>query len=240
MPDIKRMLISVIGPRLLPVARIVGNEAVSPHFRCIELESESLSGSLWEAGSKVQINTGDWMMRTYTPLSIDPAKARMTILAFLPGHGPGSAWASSAKPGDTTQFVSPQSSIKVSKLEPPVVLFGDETAFGLALSLKTQLGTQGVLGLFLEVSSPQESQQVLSRFGIDDAVFYQKNEDLTIASQIVESLQKTSGGLKDCQIVLAGRAQSIQTIRAQLKSAQIPAARMTTKAYWSQGKAGLD
>lgn len=45
---------------------------------------------------------------------------------------------------------------------------------------------------------------------------------------------------KGAQLVLTGKASSIQRVSRALKAAGVASSRMRTKAYWAPGKTGLD
>ncbi|MBR0710519.1 siderophore-interacting protein [Bradyrhizobium liaoningense] len=223
---------------LMRPALVVTVETLSPRFARIELEGEALKDVAWTAGQKIQVAIGAGLSaRTYTPMSWDTGRGRTRLLAFAHGDGPGSRWASSLREGDTCQFFGPRRSLDLAGLEAPVVLFGDETSFGLAAALRNNLQAGGALHMF-EVTDVVESQQVLDAVSLGQARLIARSageEHLSIVE--AEMLRLAANG---AQFVLTGKASSIQRFSRALKAAGVASSRIKAKAYWAPGKTGLD
>jgi ferric-chelate reductase (NADPH) len=179
--------------------------------------------------------------RTYTPMSWDAANGRTRLLIFAHGDAPGSRWARGLCEGDACQFFGPRRSLDLTGLESPVVLFGDETSFGLAAALRdSPQGAgpiQGAVHLF-EASDVAESRPVLAAIGLDRATLIARTAgDAHLTAAEAELLRlAASGGA----FILTGKASSIQRASRALKAAGVVSSRMKTKAYWAPGKIGLD
>jgi ferric-chelate reductase (NADPH) len=238
MADVKSAILSVIGSKVLSKAKVVLNETVSEHFHFIDLESESLVSCVFMSGRKIQIDTGDWVLRTYTPISIDSKRGVVRVLAFLPGKGPGSAWAQSVKVGTSTHFKGPDGSKSLHPDSTSLSVFGDETTFGLAIGLDQTSGRQNSSHFAFEVSKIKESETVLQTLGLKNYSLHEKSSSFNL-----EFLKLHTQSVSDPnhhQWVIAGKAQTIQTIRSHLKSLNAPMSQLITKAYWAEGKKGLD
>ncbi len=223
---------------LMRPARVAAVETLSPHFRLADLEGEALRNVAWTAGQKVQVSIGSGLSaRTYTPMSWDAGRGRTRMLTFAHGDGPGSRWASGLREGDTCQFLGPRRSLDLSGLEAPLVLFGDETSFGLAAALRDSRQGAGAIHVF-EASDVAESRQVAEAIGLGRATLIERvADDAHLAAAEAEVLRlAASGG----HFILTGKASSIQRVRRALKAAGVVSSRMKTKAYWAQGKTGLD
>jgi NADPH-dependent ferric siderophore reductase len=219
-------------------ARIAAVETLSPHFRLADLEGEALRNVAWTAGQKVQVSMGSGLTaRTYTPMSWDAGRGRTRMLTFAHGDGPGSRWARDLSEGDTCRFFGPRRSLDLSGLESPVVLFGDETSFGLAAALRDCAQGAGAVHVF-EVSDVAESRQVAEAIGLGQATLIERsaNEAHLAAAEAEVSRLAASGA----HFVLTGKASSIQRISRALKAAGVVSSRVKTKAYWALGKTGLD
>lgn len=121
---------------LMKQARVVSCEQLADRFRLVTLEGAALRDVTWAPGSKIQIAmAAAFTTRTYTPIDWNPAEGRTRILGYVHGDGPGSAWLLSLAPDDSCEFIGPRSSLDASRLEYPLVLFGDETSIGLACAL---------------------------------------------------------------------------------------------------------
>ncbi|UPJ54205.1 siderophore-interacting protein [Bradyrhizobium sp. 200] len=219
-------------------ARVAAVETLSPHFRLADLEGEALRNVAWTAGQKVQVSMGSGLCaRTYTPMSWDADSGRTRMLTFAHGDGPGSRWASGLREGDTCQFFGPRRSLDLSGPESPVVLFGDETSFGLAAALRDSPLGAGALHVF-EASDVAESRPVLEAIGLGQATLIERiADDAHLAAAEAEMLRLAASG---AHFVLTGKASSIQRLSRALKAVGVVSSRMKTKAYWAQGKIGLD
>ena len=223
---------------LMRPARVAAVETLSPHFRLVHLEGEALRNVAWTAGQKVQVSMGSGLSaRTYTPMTWDADSGRMRMLTFAHGDGPGSRWASGLSKGDICQFFGPRRSLDLSGLESPVVLFGDETSFGLAAALRDCTQADGAIHVF-EASDVAESRPVLKAIGLGEATLIERtDDDAHLAAAEAEMLRLAASG---AHFVLTGKALSIQRISRALKAAGVVSSRVKTKAYWAQGKVGLD
>jgi NADPH-dependent ferric siderophore reductase len=219
-------------------ARVAAVETLSPHFRLVDLEGEALRNVAWTAGQKVQVSMGSGLSaRTYTPMSWDADSGRTRILTFAHGDGPGSRWANGLRQGDTCQFFGPRRSLDLSGLESPVVLFGDETSFGVAAAIRDSPQADAAIHVF-EVSDVAESRQVAETIGLGQATLIERiADDAHLATAEAEVLRlAASGG----HFVLTGKASSIQRVSRALRAAGVASSRVKAKAYWAPGKVGLD
>lgn len=220
-------------------ARVTAVETLSPHFRLVDLEGDALKDVAWAVGQKVQMAMGSGLTaRTYTPMSWDADRGATRILTFSHGEGPGSRWASGLRAGDTCQFFGPRRSLDLSGLEKtPVVLFGDETSFGLGVALRDSPLGAGATYVF-EASDLAESRPVLESIGLGDATAIKHTaDDAHRAGAETELTRLAAGG---AYFILTGKASSIQHMSRALKAAGVGSARLKAKAYWAPGKTGLD
>ncbi len=218
-------------------ARIAAVETLSPRFRLIELQEEAPRNLDWTVGDKIQVAVGTGLAaRTYTPMAWDKTRGSTRILAFAHGEGPGSHWVREARRGYDCRFFGPRRSLDLSAPGAPVLLFGDETAFGLAAALRGTSASD-VIPIF-EVSDIAESRRVLDALDLVEAELVQRRDDDRHLGQIEAEMAVFAQA--GPPIVLAGKASSIQRVSRALKGAGIPSSRMRTKAYWAEGKTGLD
>jgi NADPH-dependent ferric siderophore reductase len=170
-------------------------------------------------------------------MSWDAGSGKTRLLASSHGDGPGSRWASGLRDGDTCQFFGPRRSLDLAGLVAPVVLFGDETSFGLAASLRETLRAGDTLHMF-EATDVAESRQVLDAVSLGEARLIARSaDDAHLATVEAELLRLAANG---AQFVLTGKASSIQRISRALKAAGVASSRIKAKAYWAPGKSGLD
>lgn len=224
---------------LMRPATVTAVERLSGRFQLIDLAGEALQGATWEPGQKIQVMLGGiFTARTYTPIEWDPHRGATRILAWSHGAGPGSDWASNVGQGDVCEFFGPRRSLDLADTRAPLVLFGDETSFGLAAAI-TGAAEQGrLLHLLFEVASAEECRPVLDAVGLSAAMLVERCADDGHMSDVEEQLTRLTHS--DATFVLTGCVLSIQRLVRVLKAAGVGASHLRTKAYWAPGKIGLD
>jgi NADPH-dependent ferric siderophore reductase len=218
--------------------RVTNVAPIGADFRLIELEGDALKDISWRPGDKIQVAVGaGFMSRTYTPISWDKVNGRTQILAYLHGEGPGSDWARTTIEGQVCEFLGPRRSLDVSELDSPTLLFGDETSFGLAAAMR-KANPEQHLAFAFEVSDLIGSREALRIVGVNNAELLGKDAtDQHLNGVLTKLLHQAS---ERARFVLLGKASSIQHATRALKAHGIESRRITAKAYWANGKAGLD
>ncbi|MCY1075886.1 siderophore-interacting protein [Archangium lansingense] len=235
----KAILGGMLGRFLFRDARVAQVRDVSPRFRWMELEGEALRGVSWSAGDKVQVFLPGVGMRTYTPLAWDAARGATQLLVYLHGNSPGAEWGRNVRVGDGCQFFGPRGSLALTSLQGPVVLFGDETSFAVAHTLRNlRTGAEGVEQVF-EVSSRDDSETVLRELHLSESAVVERAPDEGHLPAVAERLSAALKRRPGAHLVMTGRAQAIQVLRARLREDGVGAPQKV-KAYWSVGKRGLD
>lgn len=196
-------------------ARVARTERVAETFRLIDLEMETI----WRAGDKLQIETGFFDLRTYTPLMTAPHRLR--LLTYLHGNGPGSQWAASVKAGAQIRVKGPARSVEIYE-EGGGAFFGDETSFAVA-------SHTGCEKFVFEVDCLEDARAALDAVEIGKATLIEKERDGA-------HLERCATALGNEARYLVGNAQSIRTVRSLLADRS----QVRTKAYWSPGKKGFD
>ena len=228
---------------LMRQAQVTAVQHLSSNFRLITLEGDELKRCSWAPGDKIQIKLASGLItRTYTPISWDSENGVVRIIALIHGDSdtPGSKWAAKIKTGDTIALVGPRSSISLNSLQRPSFLFGDETSFGLAVALQRTQDQFDRTSLLFEVSSVDESTEVLRQLGVPNATLVERlaqDEHLDQAERLMHSITEIN---KCSHFVFSGKATSIQHLKWSLKTRGTGAPTLQVKAYWAPGKKGLD
>lgn len=219
--------------RVLDIADIGGA------FRIVTLAGNALQNVAWTPGDKIQIQLGGWVQRTYTPMDWDAESGRTRILVYRHSGGPGVQWARALRTGDECIVFGPRKSIRLVRPQSAVILFGDETSLGLAAALSRQVSPQALRMLF-EVSAPADTMPAIEQLRLDGARICARHDN---DGHLAELGAQMSALLQSCDtadIVLTGKASSIQHIGRLLRQHGIGAGRRQSKAYWAPGKTGLD
>lgn len=214
-------------------------ETLSPHFRFIDFAGEALKDAAWSPGQKIQIKLdGGLITRTYTPIHWDRNRGATRILAYAHGTGPGSDWALSTSKGDERAVFGPRRSLDLEGLSPSVVVFGDETSFGLAAALSQSSANARRIHCVFEVSSSAESRPILESLGLGSVSVIERQPDEVHLAEVEEIVSR--GVNESSDFVLSGKASSIQRLHRALKQRGVPSKCIRTKVYWAPGKLGLD
>lgn len=233
MTSAKAMLGAIAGRFLFRVSRVDAVQAFG-RFRRVEVSGASLREVAWRPGDKVQVFLPDVGMRTYTPLFWE-SRGATALLAYGHGETPGAVWAKGVKVGDEVSFFGPRRSIEVSDVEAPLVVFGDETSVALALALAAARPTRKVTAV-LEVNERAEVRAALDANGsLLDVHLVERVSGNTHLPVAVEHLRSAlrAGAFG----VFTGHASSLQVVKQALRGLEFGS---KTKAYWADGKRGLD
>lgn len=90
----------------------------------------------------------------------------------------------------------------------------------------------------LEASAGDDVKLALGPAG-EGATLVPRRTDESHLPEIVDRLRAALAREPGAKLLLTGRAQAIQGVRAGLRARSLPRP-VGTKAYWSLGKAGLD
>lgn len=239
MASAKALLGGILGSLVFRKATIAHARELSPHFRWLELEGDALRGVLAQPGDKLQMFLPGVGMRTYSPVAWDPARGTTKLLVYLHGTSPGAVWGRSARAGDGCQFFGPRGSIPLGAMPGPVVLFGDETSFAVAHALRVARGSADEIDAVFEASEREESRAVLDALGLAGAALIERAPGDAHLDAAHEALRAALHKRPTARLVMTGKAQSIQALRARLRAEGLQR-EGKVKAYWSVGKAGLD
>lgn len=221
-------------------ATVASVQVLTNRFRLITLAGATLKKAAWRPGQKVQVQLGNFVSRTYTPITWDRSEGTTRLLAFIHGDGPGAAWAASLNRGDKCQIFGPRRSLDLTAVPRPAVFFGDETSIGLAHALHaTADGMRDVAFLF-EVSSTAETQRALEALGIPGATLIERGGGDAHLHAAEAWIARVAAKHTLEQYIFSGNARSIQHLTRTLRRGGISSSRLKVKAYWAPDKTGLD
>jgi len=219
--------------------------AVTAHgtqFREIELTGDALRGVTWNVGDKVQVRTDpdELTVRTYTPISWDSARGATRLMAYAHGDGPGSTWARTVAQGDSCEFFGPRRSLKIGDPLTPLIFVGDETSFALAAAWRSRHPASPPIAELFEVNDPDDSGIALDAMGLSLSELFTRDHHGAHLDQLSTTLVGLLRAHDDATVCLTGKAQSIATLRKDLKSAGLSRRPVRVKAYWDENRTGLD
>lgn len=222
------MLLSAIGKLVLRHTKVSAVAELAPTLRSITIEGAGLRDIAWTAGDKIQVLLSSLDVRTYTPVAWQDGTTKLVV--YDHGDSPGASWSRRVKVGDPCRFVGPQRSLRRHGNKPAVV-FGDETSIGVVAALALEPNLSAVL----EVRSPENVIAAFAALGTQASIFCVAR----IAGDAhLAECASTLAEHRSAELMLTGRAQSIQVLQTKLRSAGVRSE--ANKAYWSVGKTGLD
>lgn len=225
----KAIIGALAGRFLFRHGTVTAVTRLSEHFTRFDVEGPQLAGARFVPGDKVQLFLAGEGMRTYTPVEWDAAGKTFFVGFVHDEAGPGVRWLRALKVGDEAALFGPRRSLDASALPGPLVLVGDETSLAVAAALTRAKPGRHVTAL-LESSHPDEVKQVASALGLSHLTVTARGK---LEAPLLAQLDVGATPL------FTGRAATIQALKQALR-AQQRAPGGLTKAYWAEGKRGLD
>lgn len=228
-------LADIAGGVMLDDTHVTGIGRLSPEFLRVELSAEVFRKATWVPGAKLQFRPrrGSMNLRTYTPMSWDAARGVTELLAYTHGDGPAAQWFGQVAQGQTCEVFGPRRSIDL-RGEGPVLFVGDESSVALACALRTVSGDASHV---FEARDPAGLTEVLAQLGIAERVtVVAKTADradlLRQAREAATQAQYT--------LVVTGDAATVHAVRRDCRGWERKPRQVKGKAYWAEGRAGLD
>ncbi|PJZ43681.1 SIP domain-containing protein [Leptospira brenneri] len=213
-------------------------ERLTNDFVLIEITGRKLKESKWIPGGKVQVDVGNFTYRTFTPISVDRGEGKLSFICYQHHNGPASKWINDLKVGDPCEVFGPRDSLDFSNMEGDAILFGDETSFGIAKVLQNKVEKKS--HLFFELTSTDTGKKALDSLGVTGQRMIERSPDGSHLQKLSQEIVDRLSQIPDAKVFLTGRASSIQQVRNNLKNSGIPTNKLKVRAYWADGKVGLD
>ena len=213
---------------------------LSPHFRRFRVSAPWLRGAACAPGDKLQIMINEAGPRTYSPFGHDADGGTLEFLAYVHGETPTASWIRNAQRGSSLRVFGPRGSLAFAGLTGPVVFVGDETSFGSALALqRTRAAADGVSYVF-ECTNPEEAEGVLRELGLSAHATVARQSGQGHLGALERAVRAACEQHPNARMVLTGHAQTIQGLQKRLKAQPVQSSGRLVKAYWADGKRGLD
>ena len=213
---------------------------LSPHFRRFRVGAPWLRGAACAPGDKLQIMINEAGPRTYSPFGHDADSGTLELVAYVHGETPTATWVRSARPGGTLRVFGPRGSLSLASVTGPVVFVGDETSFGTALALQRARAAADGVSYVFEATNVEEADGVLRELGLKGAVTVARQPGHGHLGALERAVRDAFEQRPHARLVLTGHAQTIQGLRKRLKEQPVQSSGQSVKAYWADGKRGLD
>ncbi|MEV4512253.1 siderophore-interacting protein [Dactylosporangium sp. NPDC049525] len=236
MTGLAERLADLASGAMLHNARVTGLSRHSPEFIRVELSAEAFRKATWVPGAKLQFRPrrGSMNLRTYTPVSWDAARGVTELIAYTHGDGPAAQWLGQAAEGQTCEVFGPRRSIDLRDATGPVLFVGDESSVALACALRTV--NRDVSHVF-EARDPAGLVDVLAQLGIAERVAV-----VATAADRAELLRQARDDAMQAPytLVVTGDAATVHAVRRDTRGWERKPRQVKGKAYWAEGRTGLD
>ncbi len=211
--------------KLLVEATITAVEDRGPALRWLELTPARAAEI--SPGDKMQLLLPSDEVRTYSPVPL--GGGRFGVLVFVRADSPASRWARSAAVGDRVRLAGPSRSLTLPA--GPVTVVGDETSIAVAASYAR--ARPGQVTTVLELDEGLEADAALAALGLGQARVVRRAPSAARGSALEPALAEVHG-----TVGVTGGGELVQRARAALRARGVR--EIKTKAYWVEGRAGLD
>jgi NADPH-dependent ferric siderophore reductase len=212
---------------LLKEGEVIAVQELSPAFRLLRIRAGAERVD-WRPGDKMQVLFPSNDVRTYTPLDWS-GDGTTTLLAYLHGDTPASRWARQLAVGQRLHFVGPQRSLSMP--EGAIALIGDETSLAVAASYARV--RPGQVRCIFELQASASAEAALDELGLGAALVIHREPGTPGGVSLTKALPALSG-----PVGITGGGELVERARAALRARGIRD--IKTKAYWVEGRVGLD
>lgn len=225
----KALLGALVGRFIFREGTVEEVRRPTPRFAHVMARGPGLAGATFVPGDKVQLFLPGIGMRTYTPIEWNGDRA--SFLGFAHGEGPGANWVRTVKPGDVMQVMGPRRSLNTSSLRGDLVVVGDETSLALTAAV-TRASRDRKVTAVLEARDVDEVKTLAASLGLTAEV-RPAGETKPLLELLCARIDAGATPL------FSGRASTIQALKQGLRAANRSVGGLS-KAYWADGKRGLD
>jgi NADPH-dependent ferric siderophore reductase len=181
------------------------------------------------------------LSRTYTPRQFRPASLELDVDFVRHGDGPGSAWATRARPGDTVVIAGPGGGYHRPPEASRLVIAGDETSLPAISMVLATLPATVRAEVFVEVHNRDEEQPLESPAQVALHWLHRDDggrHDLAPGGLLEAAIQASTLPNGDGQVWIACEAGAMRRLKASLlhERGLAPAA-LYTRGYWQVGEA---
>lgn len=224
----KGKLLRLFEKLVLEEGEVLDVVAPDPRFRVVTWRTRAEHAAKWQPGDKLQIVLPSDDVRTYTPTRWLP-DGTATLVIYLQSDTPAARWARALARGDRFSSISPQRSLTMP--EGPISIVGDESSLAVAASYS--LARPGSVDVALEVDAGTTITETARAIGLEGARFVERPSGAPRGRALADALMPARGA-----VGITGGGELVQRVRARLREQGVR--EIKTKAYWVEGRAGID
>lgn len=189
-------------------------------------------------GAYIDLRVSSTAVRRYTIANVDKSKGFIEFIVHRQHKGCGRDFLDRLKLGDQLLINKPRGTVRY--FEPgfdQYIIFGDETALGLAQSFLPQLKANNIAYQFL-FELAEDNKHIPRIIGLDNTIVFSKKDYFRNQDWLnrLPVFQAEANKLKT-KYVIAGNVIAAQTIRKVIRAKM--KTKITLQGYWLEGKKGL-
>lgn len=194
---------------------------------------ERMDGYVPSAGDTVAVDVGGAVMRRYTVAGAGGGS--LEFVAVLTGLGPATPWLCTLAPGASVSGTGPERPVTAPDGAVGVLVVGDETAIGTALSVARSVAVP--VRAVIRSSSPlPDVGALLSSNGCETVTVVPVDavHDADLAAAVAE------WGADGAAVVVVGEQSANHAVRTAALELGIVRDRVATRTFWRPDRAGLE
>jgi NADPH-dependent ferric siderophore reductase len=245
MAKVTERLADLASGMMLTSALVSEVERLSPRFVRVGLRAAAFRTASWKPGTKLQLRPrrGTLGLRTYTPVEWDAEHGATRLIAFTHGEGPAAEWFRAVQVDAPCEVFGPRGSMDLRGLSDRVVFVGDESSVGLACALRTATATATATATtapdvrhVFEAIDPAELATVLDELGLaaTSTVLPRADDRTGLVAQA------RAAAVAPFDLVVSGDAATVHAVRRAARSWPHRPTTTRARAYWAEGRTGLD
>lgn len=232
MPAVPKLLADLVEPRFARPCRVERLDVLAPALLRVRFAGRGLAGLNYRPGQEVEFRVDDTAFRHYTPSAYDRTAGALDVIFYLHDRGPGSRWAGALRAGQDVRLLGPGGRFVLSRA-PRHIFLGDETCLGVFHALARAAPSDAIGAI--EVDPGAEHWPVVAEVPLVAATRTTGRGSGLAAWLAREALVPDD----TTTIYLAGHADTIAELRAELRARGWSRSAIRTKPYWADGKRGL-
>jgi NADPH-dependent ferric siderophore reductase len=227
--------VTVGGPEL--DGFVVGQPAASVRLLLPSPGRTELVMPTWNGNQFLLADGSRPIIRTLTPLRVDPEEGTLDLEIVVHDGGAASAWAQAAGPGDEAAISGPARGYPIDDDAAAFLVGGDESAIPAISQLLEALPADKPVHVVIEVADPAARRE-LPKHPAATVEWHDTPPGAPPGDALVTAVT-AADLLPGTRVWAAGEAAAMQRIRRHvLDERQIPRSETWIRGYWKAGRAG--
>ncbi len=179
---------------------------------------------------------GDGVRRRYTIRHLDRVNSAFDLDVVVHGHGAGSTWGTTARPGDKIEIFGPRGKVLLSGARWQLFI-GDESALPAVAELIAALPADTEVHALLEIEQAVDEQPIATgTSGADVRWLYRGSAPAGAPELFEEQLKTIEFPPEDRHFYVFGESRMVRRLRDEMIGRQVRSDEISAKGYWNLGR----